>query len=129
MELVRKDRWTSGRVAGWETEVFIRVATTPPVERRISCSDADLAEDETGKFVAWRCKRSSRKSDRSWNVLRLRGKGHAVAECHATVGTGDTPDFEKIEPLGRATERVLDCLTEEPRDPEGVWAELARALE
>lgn len=124
--LVRKVRWSGGRIPTPDAQFYLRVGTTPPVEHPIDCTNARFAADEKGKLVAWRC---SDAEDRRWSLLRLRGGGEAVVECRATIGTGDAPDFGGVEPLGRAIPRILGCLPYEAGPPEQVWTTLARSLE
>lgn len=121
VSLVRKVRWAGGRVGGPLTDFFVRVATTPPFDEPVrGCDHVDLAEDEAGKNVAFRCKGTA-----SWTVLRLRGGDRRLRECDATVGTGRKPTFEKLEPVRSATKRILDC---EGSEPMAAIEELVRAV-
>lgn len=121
-ELVRDVHWTSGP----RTEFSIRVETSPPFDHAIDCDHVDMAEDETGKTIAYRCRGGSGE----WSLIRLRGEDRYVVECKAPVGTAKKPDFARMEPLSRGADRVLDCI--KPRSDsteERVWTELGRAIE
>jgi len=57
-----------------------------------------------GLVSTYRCK-----GEKEWTVFRLRGGDRRIRECNATVGTGDKPRFEKLEPLRTSAKRILDC--------------------
>ncbi|MFO0735524.1 MAG: hypothetical protein U0270_06580 [Labilithrix sp.] len=123
VSLVRKTHWTGGKVPGPVSEFFIHVATEPPIDEPIyGCTHADMTEDEDGRFVGFRCEDTHEKE---WTVLRLRGGDRRLRECRAPVGTDDTPDWKKLEPVRASTSRILGC---EHHDPFVTMRELAHAV-
>ncbi len=109
VSLVRKTHWTGGRIPGPVSNFYIHVATNPPIYEAIGdCTHADMKEDEQGKYVGFRCQDTHEKE---WTVLRLRGSDRRIRECGATVGTGDEPDWKKLESVRSSTARVLGCRT------------------
>ncbi|MBX3191069.1 MAG: hypothetical protein KF819_28995 [Labilithrix sp.] len=133
VELVRKVRWTGGRIPGPMTAFYLRIHTTPIVEHRISCDRVDMAEDDTGKLVAWRCKSANIGArEATWSVLRLRGDARYIVDCDAPVGDANAPDFARLDPLSRAAGRIVRCI--DPaygarEEGKARWSELARAID
>ncbi len=123
VELVRKVHWSGGRIPGPITNFVLRVHTTPEIDHPIHCDHVDMAEDDAGKNVGYRCKGTD-----VWDVLRLRGADRYIYECKAPVGTGKKPSFDKLEALSRSADRVIGCISSyENAHPR--WAELARSIE
>src|SRR5262245_55174138 len=83
VSLVRKVHWTGGRIPGPLTSFYVHVETTPPFDEPVLCDHVELAEDDAGKNVAFRCDGTA-----AWTVLRLRGGDRRLVECDAPVGTG-----------------------------------------
>ena len=82
VELVRHVVWSGGKIPGPLTSFFVRIGTTPPIEEAVACDHLDLAEDDAGKHVGFRCKGTA-----EWTVVRLRGGDRRLRECNAPVGT------------------------------------------
>lgn len=122
VSLVRNVHWSSGRVPGPVTEFHLHVETSPSFDEAISCAHVDMAEDDAGKHVAYRCD-----GDKGWTVLHLRGGNRHVRECDAPVGTSKKPDFTKLVPLHDedVAARVLACAKRD--DITIQMAELVRA--
>jgi hypothetical protein len=121
--LVRKVKWTGGKIPGPLTTFHLHVETTPPFDEPIrGCDHLDLAEDDAGKHIAFRCK-----GTQSWSVLRLRGGDRRIRECDAPVGDSNSkkPDFTKLEPVRKAADRILNC---EDGDVYYTTTELTRAI-
>lgn len=129
VELVRKVFWTGGKIPGPMTDFYIRVHTTPPINHLIldRCDHVDMAEDDAGKNVAWRCKGTP-----VWSVLRLRGADRYVNECKAvSVGTEKKPAFDKLEPLSVAADRIVGCAVPygQAQYVVAMWKNLLSAIE
>jgi hypothetical protein len=74
VELVRQTRWTGGRLPGPISTFYVRVHTNPPFDEWVECHEAELAGDEEGKAVAFRCADAP-----TWTVLRpVRALGWAA---------------------------------------------------
>lgn len=131
VELVRKTHWTGGKIPGPISDFYIRVHTTPVIDHLIlgsGCDHVDMAEDDAGKNVAWRCKGKGG----PWSVLRLRGGNRYVNECTApSVGTEKKPAFEKLEKLSVAADRIVGCAVPygQAKYVEANWSELLRSIE
>lgn len=104
VELVRKVVWSGGKVPGPITTFVVRVHTTPPIDHVVPCDHVDLAEDDEGMNVAFRCKGAG-----EWDVLRLRGGDEHLYDCRAPAGTAAKPAFAKLEPVALVADRILDC--------------------
>lgn len=130
VELVRKTHWTGGKIPGPVSDFYIRVHTTPVIDHLIlggGCDHVDMAEDDAGKNVAWRCKGNG-----PWSVLRLRGGNRYVNECTApSVGTEKKPAFDKLEKLSSAADRIVGCPVPYGQAQYVVanWSELLRSIE
>lgn len=127
VELVRKTHWTGGKIPGPISDFYIRVHTTPPVDHMIHCDHVEMAEDDAGANVAWRCKGQS-----AWSVLRLRGGGRYVNECTApSVGVEKKPAFDELEPLSAAADRIVTCSVPygQAQYVVAMWSELFRSIE
>ncbi|MBS2020565.1 MAG: hypothetical protein JST00_47355 [Deltaproteobacteria bacterium] len=127
VELVRKTHWSGGKSPGPISEFCLRVHTTPVIDHVIDCDHVDMAEDDEGKTVAWRCKGKS-----PWGVLRLRGGKRYIDECTApSVGVEKKPAFEKLERLSTAADRIVTCAVPYGQSEYDLarWDELFRSIE
>ena len=106
--LIRDVHWAGGKIPGPLTRFFLHIETTPPFDETIECDHVELAEDDAGKNIAYRCK------DKTWTVLRLRGGTRRIKECDAPVGTGKKPELAKLEPVSQIVDRVLACASSSP---------------
>lgn len=104
VSLVRNVHWTGGKIPGPLTSFALHVATTPPIDAPVDCDHVDMAEDDAGKLVAFRCR-----DEKPWTVLRLRGGDRYLRECEAPVGTDRKPDFSKLRPVSEVATRILRC--------------------
>ena len=104
VSLVRNVDWAGTKFPALVPEFTLRIETTPPITHRVRCDHVDMAEDDAGKLVAYRCKGKD-----PWNLIRLRGGDRYLEECAAPVGTKEKPDWTKVEPLSRSVERVFAC--------------------
>lgn len=108
VELVRRVVWTGGRVPGPVTKFYVRVHTGPPFSHEVGCAYVDLAEDEEGRYVAYRCR--GEEADRGWKVLRLRGGDAYLFDCEPPVGAGASPVFADVDPVAKAADRLAGCI-------------------
>jgi hypothetical protein len=123
VELVRRVHWSGNHmVAAPSSRFLLRVHTTPPIEHPVGCSHVDMAENEAGTLVAYRCR-----DGKAWTVLRLRGGSRCLVECEAPVGEGDGPDFAALPALRDSVDRILEC-AENQYDEGEVWGELVRSM-
>lgn len=105
VSLVRKVKWTGGKIPGPVTSFFLHVETTPPFDEPIrGCDHVDMVEDDSGRHIGFRCKGTA-----SWSVLRLRGGDRRIRECDAPIGEGKKPDFTKLESVRKSADRILSC--------------------
>lgn len=126
VSLVRSTGWTKdGKGVEPHSSFHLHVETTPAFDEPLppGCSHVDMAEDDDGKNVAYRCKRSG-----EWTVLRLRGADRRVRECNATVGTGDKPRFEDLTPVRVAVPRIAECSTHQGEKMAYQQEQLVRAV-
>ncbi len=124
VSLVRNVDWAGTKFPAMVAEFALRIETTPPITHRVHCDHVDMAEDDAGKLVAYRCQGKD-----AWNLIRLRGGDRHLVECGAPVGTKKKPDWTKVEPLSRSIERVFACDDSLTKSTVSVWRELSRSLE
>jgi hypothetical protein len=126
VEHVRRVQWSCVGKGGCGPSVsfFLRLRTSPPLEVAVPCSKIELAEDEAGTLVAYRCD-ETKHVDARWTLLRLEGSEPPLFECGA-LGEGEKPDFAKVEPLSRSWGRVLGCEEAYAGDGGEVRARLAK---
>lgn len=121
VSLVRKTRWTGGRIPGPVSSFFLHVETTPPFDEPVGdCTHVDMVEDDAGKHVAFRCK-----DTKEWSVLRLRGGDRRIRECSAPVGTESKPKLDRLETVRQSAPRILAC---ERADTPYLMEELVHAV-
>jgi hypothetical protein len=113
-------------VGGPSSRFFLRVHTTPKFEQPVSCTKVDLAEDEAGKLIGYRCK-----DEKAWNVIRLLGGDRRLLDCSAPVGEGGDPEFDQLPPVSDSVERILACATLDEGRGKGegeIWNEVVRTV-
>ena len=122
VELVRDVRWVGGRIPGPMTSFRVRIHATPRIDEPVACDHVDMAQNPTGTLVAFRCRGAAA----PWDVVRRQPDGIWFRECDARVGTGDPPDFARLEPLSASATRIATCPGAQP--PSRVWPALLRAI-
>lgn len=127
VELVRSVHTPSSHMITFpKTQFALRVHTSPPFDHAVPCSKVQMAEDDTGKLVAFRCE-----GDAPWHVLRLRSGDRRLLDCSAPVGVKDVPDFASLPPLAASVDRILGCASTQAvpgYTPEVAWGELVRSI-
>jgi hypothetical protein len=98
--LVRDSHWATGKVPGVISNFHLHVETKPPFDFKVACQKVELAEDDAGKNIAYRCD-----DKKTWSVLRLRGGDHHVHDCDALT----EPDFKQLKPIAAVVDHLLDC--------------------
>jgi hypothetical protein len=109
VELVRSVRWGTGHLPGTITSFSVRVHAEEVFDEPVACDHVDLAEDDAGKLVAFRCKGD----DQPWTVLRLHGGQRRLRECNAPVGRGAVPAWSGLRPVSASVDRILGCMGNE----------------
>ena len=104
VELVRQTHWTGGRIPGPISNFVIRVHTTPAFDEPTACEKVELAEDDAGKNVAFRCADTT-----EWTVLRLRGGDRRIRECAPPVGSARKPAFGSLAKIPAIAPQLLEC--------------------
>lgn len=104
VELIRKTDWSGGKFGLPQSRFSVRVHTEPPFDEPTVCERVELAEDQSGMNVAFRCSGTT-----EWDVLRLRGNGRHIRECQPPVGTSAKPDFAALRSLVDIAPKLLDC--------------------
>lgn len=105
VELVRSTHWASGRIPGPMSDFSIRVHATTPFDEPTYCTKVNLAENETGTLVAFRCVDPQRTP---WTLIRLGKSGRHFLECAPPLD-GDEPDFGDVPPLAQAASKIVGC--------------------
>ena len=127
VELVRDVRWTGGRISAPVARFAVRIHREPVVDFPVECDHVDMAENEGGSLVAFRCKGAS-----TWDLVRRTPGGEDLRECAAEgIGTANPPGFGKLTSLSSAATRILSCGKREDgvRMTHEAWKDLAHALE
>lgn len=102
-----------------EKDCRLDIETTPPISLPVDpCDDVTLAEEASGRGIAYRC------SGGPWTVVRLRGNGRYLKDCISVLGTAQKPDWSKVGPIAPQAMQLLDCAEGDAK----AWAEIARSI-
>jgi hypothetical protein len=101
-------------------ECALTVKTSPAIAIGVGdCPSPALAEESTGKAVAYRCSEGA-----PWNVLRLRGGDRFMVDCNQPLGNDAKADWSKLKPFATSAMKLLDC----NRGAAKPWLDLSRAI-
>lgn len=128
VEIVRYTEWPSGGILyplrllePRETSCFVRVYLDSICGFAISCeSDRHEVRAYPEKSLV-----AVRVAD-SWHAVRFAGNG-AFYDCRPPLGNGRAPDFQHLDSLADAVERILSCARRPDRSKE--WVGTCGSLE
>ena len=90
----------------------VRIHSNPSFDEPTKCTHVNLAENDVGTLIAYRCSEKDSKGVTPWMVVRIGHSGRHFLDCVPLAGSDDKPSFGDMRPLSWSASRIIGCYQE-----------------